>query len=203
MAITNGYTDTATFKHYFYELEGTDPLDEADYILEPVIEGASRVIDNMCDRRFYVASETRYFTADNSRLLFVDDYTGITTLKTDDNDDAVYENTWQTTDYHSLPLNAALDDHPYTHIEISSNGDYSFPKNVKGIELKATFGYSATAPDAIKHAVLIAAGQLYKRKDAVYGVAGTNALGILQVIQGELQKDAHFTTLLAPYVRMV
>ena len=201
MAITNGYTDLATFYQRFYTLQGTEESNESDTALESVIEGVSRAIDHICNRRFYVASETRYYTARDYRQVFTDDFTGITALKTDDDDDATYENTWTTSDYHTMPINAALDGEPYTWLRITSNGSYTFPKNIKGISLQATFGYSATTPAVVAEACLLGSAQVFKRKDAVYGVAGTNALGLLQVIEGELRRDAHFMWLLSDVMR--
>ena len=203
MTITNGYTDLATFQNMYYENQGTDPDPDMEFRAEQVIEACSRVIDRLTNRRFYVTSETRYYTANDPKRIFVHDYTGVTALTTDEDDDATYEITWATTDYHNMPFNAALDGEPYTYIEVTQNGNYTFPKNLKGVSLQATFGYGATTPEQIREACLLASGQLWKRKDAVFGVAGTNALGLFQVIESEFKRDAHLMTLLYPFIKQV
>lgn len=152
-----------------------------DGILENVIEAASRKIDAHCHRRFYAASETRYYTPKISRMLFVDDLLSVTTLKTDDDGDRTYENTWAATDYDLLPLNAALDGEPYTMIEVTPNGSYAFvPSLTKSVEIAGSFGYASTTPDEVNEACLILGARLFKRKDAPFGVIGSPDLGELR-----------------------
>jgi len=147
LAISNGYSTLAEAKA---RLGITDTVDDA--VLEAVVEAVSRWIDNFCNRRFYRNSsdETRYYTARYSDLLELDDdLSSLTTLKTDDDGDRTYDETWASTDYDLLPANASLDSKPYTRIEITPQGSKSFPVNMpKGVEIVGKFGYGATAPDA-------------------------------------------------------
>jgi hypothetical protein len=64
MAITNGYVTLPELKARLYSANPNmqqDPLDDAG--LERVIEAVSRWIDADRGRRFYAATETRYYTA--------------------------------------------------------------------------------------------------------------------------------------------
>lgn len=159
----------------------SDPLD--DTTLEQVIEGVSRWIDAYCNRRFYAnaADEKRYYSPAYDDLLFVGDLVSITTLKTDDDGDRVYENSWAVTDYDLEPSNAALDGAPYTEIRVAPNGNYSFPVSARGVEIDGKFGWSAT-PKQVKEACLLQSERLFKRKDAPFGVAGDAPSGELRLI---------------------
>lgn len=172
MAITNGYATLAQVKA---RLGITDTTD--DTILESVVEGISRLIDDYCGRHFYQkTSTTFYFTGEFGDLLVVPDLVSITTLKTDDDGDRTYETTWTTSDYDLLPYNASSYDKPYTRIETTPNGDYSFPTTAKGIEIAGTWGWPA-APTHVKEACLLQSEILFKRKDAIFGVIGGGEMG--------------------------
>jgi hypothetical protein len=152
---------------------------------EYAIEAASRWIDQYCDTRFYTSTfdETRYYTADNWRKLFItDDLLSITTFKTDDDDDGTYETTWATSDYLLKPTNAALDGEPYRWIEVDYDSSYSLPILVQnGVQIIGKFGYSSgvsqVCPAPVRQACLLLSARMYRRKDAILGVAGTSALG--------------------------
>jgi len=100
---------------------------------------SSRLIDKWCERFFYVKTETRYYDG-AGRTLRPNDILSITTLKTDEDGDATFENSFATTDYFLYPLN----DYPKTEIQINPNGDYgSFANGIKkGIEIIGSFGYA-------------------------------------------------------------
>ena len=65
MAITNGYVTLANFKEYAIPNAGTDAAD--DSLIEIIIEGVSRYIDDQTGRRFYGSSETHYFDVPEGR----------------------------------------------------------------------------------------------------------------------------------------
>ncbi len=66
----------------------------------------SASVDDYCNRHFYPLTTTRTFDGPGATLLTMPDLVSITSLKSDDDDDATYETTWATTDYQPLPLNA-------------------------------------------------------------------------------------------------
>lgn len=193
MAIQNGYCTLTEIKA---RLDITDTAD--DTILENIVEAASRHIDGYCNRRFYAASETRYFTPDAIDWLFVDDLLTVTTFKTDEDADRVYETTWATTDYDLEPVNATYTGEPYTMVTLPPTTRYAFPSHARAVQIVGSFGYASTTPDAINEACLLIAARLFKRKDAPFGVTGTAELGQLQVLPGE---DQDAKRLLAPYRR--
>jgi len=109
-----------------------------DTVLRKMAEAASRMIDVYTGRRFYVESATKYYDGAGARL-WIDDLLAETTLKTDEDGDATYENTFTTSDYHLYPLNK----YPKTYIELSSDSDYgSFGGGIKkAVEIAGTWGY--------------------------------------------------------------
>ena len=166
MAITNGYLTLNEFKSY---LSITDENDDTE--LELAVEAASRAIDDWCGRRFYSASETRYYTAATSSRVWIDDLASVTTLKTDHGGDGTFETTWDAADYVLNPRNAALGGQPYTQIVTAPNGSRSFPSVRDGIEIVGTFGWPAVPP-VIKKACVIQAARLFQvSKDGGGGLA--------------------------------
>jgi hypothetical protein len=192
MAITNGYASLSEIKA---RLGIADTVD--DSVLEAVVEAASRAIDNWTARQFYATTATRYFTAEDGDLLFVDDLLTVTTLKTISQNSAgtrTYGDTWAATDYDLEPFNST----PKTRIRLNPGGAYAFPTEAKGVEIAGSWGYSSTAPDAINEACLLQAARLFKRKDAPFGVAGTPETGTMQLPR----LDPDVRMLLEPYRRL-
>lgn len=197
MTITNGYCTILEFRQRF-GLATVDGPRDAD--IEKVIQASSRKIDKHCGRSFYsdTADGTKYYTAPSSYRVYVDDLQTVTALYTDDDGDGTYENTWQTTDYHLLPLNSPMG-WPYTYIEVKPEGDFTFPRNLRaGVKLVALFGWSAV-PDEVREACLITANRLWQRRNAPFGVAGANEFGA-PVILTKLDPDV--IELLAPFLKV-
>lgn len=174
---------------------------EDDTAMEAAISAASRFIDKYTGRKFYASTETRVYAPHDTQTVYVDDLLTITTFKTDDNGDGTFETTWSTTDYSLKPNNAALDGQPYTWVEVSENGNHSFPVAVKkGVQIAGSFGFSSTIPSEVKMACLIQASRLWKRKDSPFGVAGTSELGMMQMIP---KLDTDVRMLIEPFRRLI
>lgn len=198
MAILNGYTTLADLKA---RLDITTSTPTLDSILEQAVEAASRQIDGWANRRFWTASETRYYTAEWAGALFVDDLLSVTTLKTDDDGDRVYETTWATTDYDLAPFNAALEKQPYTKIEPTPNGRYAFPRTARGIEIAGNWGYATAIPDAIVEACLILSQRFYVRKNAPFALIGSPDLEADQLTIPAVDPDVR--RLVEPFRKML
>ena len=202
MAITSGYLTLAAFKASGSWGAKTDH----DSDIERAVEAASRSIDRFCGRRFWLdgTASARYVTARPEETLNlpvpdIGSTTGLT-VKTDDDWDGVYENTW-TKDLRSgsygfmlEPANAAADALPFTllHAVVSS-----FPTVPQGVEVTAKWGWPAVPID-VAEACLILAGRLVKRKDAPFGVVGTPEVGV----QTLPRVDPDVRGLLNPYRRI-
>lgn len=191
MTITNGYQTLAEVKTRLGITDSTD-----DSRLETIIEAVSRAIDDMCGRRIYAAAETRYYTADKSNLLFVDDLLSVTTLQTDDTGTRIYSTTWAATDYDLMPYNTT----PYQWIEIAPNGLNYFPVGIaKGVKITGSFGFASSTPKAVSEACALASMHLWGRKSAVFGVQG--GAGFVQRVKERMLEDEAVASLLESYIR--
>jgi hypothetical protein len=183
VTVTNGY---ATLAQVRAELGGTYAVSDTsdDTLIELSIEAASRQIDGHCGRRFFqdgtVASRT--YVAEDTRCLEVDDISTTTGLvvKIDETGTGTYGTTLTiNTDFLLLPLNAALEVpvEPYTEIHLTDS--YAFPRYSSGrpgVQVTAKFGWPAV-PDNIEKACIIQAIQLFKAKDAAFGIATLGDMG--------------------------
>jgi len=114
-----------------------------DTVMRKILEAASRSIDQYCNRTFVTQTATKIF--DGSFILHVPDLLSITTLKTDEDNDYDYDNTFTTTDYilYGVGLEDTLNTFPKIRIEIDRNGDYSsFASGYqKGVQIVGIWGY--------------------------------------------------------------
>jgi len=198
--MAEAYADLEQYKDWF-NVTTTDN----DAVTVSLLEAVSRFIDLYDRRHFYAAAETRYYTPEENDYLYVDDLLSVTTLKTDEDGDRTYEITWTTSDYDLMPYNATTDGKPYTWIETTPDGSYSFPLIKKSVELAGSFGYctGANRPYPIFEATLLGAHRLFARHDTALGVSASPSLGQLQVIVRELGTDPDFIGLIAPYRRLI
>lgn len=200
MTITNGYTTLATVRSVL-GIPSTDTSNDA--LIEATVESVSRMIEDYTGRKFYSADGTYYYAPISIDEVFTDDLLSVTSLKTDDDADGTFETTWKTTDYHLLPYNAASNGRPYTRIESSGYGDYSFPVGVKrAVQVIGSFGFcsSANLPKPVSEACKLQSTRLFKRKDAPFGVI---AGGEMQQSMTIPDLDPDVKMLLSPYVRRV
>jgi len=114
-----------------------------DTVIRKMLEAMSRAIDQYCNRTFQAYTETKIF--DGANVLWIPDLLSITTLKTDEDGDYDYDNTFTTSDYilYGVGLEDTLNTFPKVRIEIDSNGDYSsFAAGYKkGVQIAGLWGY--------------------------------------------------------------
>ena len=193
MAITNGYATLAELKARM----GIPLADTADdSIMEAVIESASRMIDRFTGRFFYQTStQIRYYNAASNILVFVDDAVSVDSVYTDRSLNRSWSHLVAASNWELGPLNNSPMGLPYTEIRMKYLAGDSFDLCLEGIKVTGVFGWAAI-PDAINEACLITAARYFKRKDAVFGVAGGGEVGQSVAIRA-VDPDAQ--VLLAPY----
>lgn len=194
MAITNGYCSLTDVKG---ALRITDSVD--DTLLELAVESASRQIDGHCERVFYNEVETRIFTPTDSYVCVIDDLASLTTLKTADDAEGVFDTTWQSGDYQLEPLNGKSGGLVTPATQIRAVGDFLFPTvgSEATVQVTGTFGWSEV-PTAIRQASILLASRQYKRYDSPLGVAGFGDLGVVRVSN----IDPDIAKLLEPFMRV-
>lgn len=178
----------------------TDSVDDA--LIGLCITAASAAIDNMTERTFGTATATRVFVADDSFYTPIDDLYQVTSIKTSDDADQVYDITWQTTDYQLEPLNGTINGTPWPYTGVRAVGDYLFPTvgQEATVQITGVWGWPSV-PVAIQQAAILQSARYFKRADSPMGVAGFDAMGVVRL--SNLDPDIY--TLLDPYkkIRMV
>jgi len=187
MAITNGYTTLNAMKSYLSISDNTD-----DTILETMVESASRSIDRIANRRFYLdaAASAHQYRAYNDVFAYVDDIgtTSSLVVAIDEDGDGTFETTLTlNTDYLLDPLTAPSLGRPYTQLTMV-NTTYTWPifpgmfsNGLRpGVQVTARWGWPSV-PDDIEMACQILTADLYKRKDSPGGVLGLGDLGAIRM----------------------
>lgn len=187
MAITNGYTTLNAMKTFLSIADNTD-----DTLLEGMIEAASRSIDRIANRRFYLDANAsaRQYRAYNEVFAYVDDI-GTTSgllVALDEDGDGVFETSLTlNTDFLLDPLTASSLGRPFTQLTIV-NTSYSWPvfpgifsNGLRpGVQVTARWGWPSV-PDDIETACQILTADLYKRKDSPGGILGLGDLGAIRM----------------------
>lgn len=187
----------------------------ADPDISLALSSASRAVDNICERRFWLdtdATSVRYYTPRRSgKLLQIDDLVEFTSLETDSDGDGTFENSWTlNSDFVFEPLNATADGEPFTMVRVHPNGRFCLPGGRTGIvsvpivprsvKLTGQFGW-AEVPDGVGQATGILAGRLMRRaREAPFGVIGFAMEGGASVTS-LARNDPDVMMLLKPYVR--
>lgn len=170
-----------------------------DVWLGIVATAASRAIDSFCQRRFYADANAtaRWFRALSGHLVDVDDVSTTTGLvvATDDNDDGTAETTWLAADYELQPLNGVSHGQAWPYTAILAVESRTFPRSLRAaVSVTAKWGWPAV-PAEVTQAAYILGAELFKRKDAPFGVAGFGDFGVVRI-----RDDPRLLTLLSPFV---
>lgn len=171
------------------------------------------------------AVTTRIYYATSQGVVYVDDFASSAGLvvKTDDVDDGSFSTTWAASDYVLQPLNGIVNGQtgwPYWYLAavgtktfpVSGRPDFVGPASGPvwrfysnsalptihrrpGVQITATFGWPRV-PSNVKQACLILAEELFKVKDAPFGVAGFADYGAVRV-----RENPKVASLLQNYTR--
>jgi hypothetical protein len=166
-----------------------------DAALTNALAVASRGIDKFCHRSFDTAalvSARVYDIADrasgpailSSKVAVVDDFHTVTGLviKTDTSGDGTFATTWASTDYQLEPLNQLHDGEWWPYYRIRAVGSYTFSttSDRAPLQVTAAWGWQAV-PESVAEACLIVAEEIYRMKDAPFGVAGSDQWGLIRI----------------------
>lgn len=194
--MANEYVELATLKAAL----GVDPDDVSrDVLLTMAISAASRGIDRMTGRRFwldlqpvpriYRPAANRTFADDIGEQLIVDDIGTLNGLVaevgTGDSWTAV-------TNYETAPDNALVRGRPITGL-VRRFGYWAL--GVNRVRVTARWGWPAV-PDEVVQATQIQASRLYKRKDSPEGITGSAEWGAIRLSR----VDPDVQALVADYI---
>jgi hypothetical protein len=201
MTITNGYVTLDEARDYIGQNQAASAT-----LLESLIEGVSRDIDQHCGRHFYQAGTTgtpqaRYFDAhDSYRLLLgpFNDLVSVSAVHIDSSATGTFST--EVTGYQLLELNAATHGWPYTEIR-SGAGLWPLPvlERVGLVRVSGVWGWPSV-PLPIRETCLLMVARLANRKGSPLGLAGGfGEFGAMRVFGEGWDQDA--VARMAPYRR--
>lgn len=192
MAIGDAYVTLTELKSYM-RFDDSDP--DRDALLTAAIGGASRGINEFCNRQFNDAgtATARLYNPFDTKNVYVDDFhttTGliVETMLSDDVWTAV-------TDYTLKPLNGirnGVPGWPYWHVVAKRNAVFEVRSDEPTVRVTARWGW-ATVPDPIKNGCKQLAAEAYQMRDSRMGLAGSDQFGTIirvrdnQLVKGWLQ----------------
>lgn len=150
-----------------------------DSFIDGIISSCEKYVENFCGddkfgRRVFEAPEsdvdvTKYFDGNGETRLYIGDIRELTTLIVDGTTLTVDE------DFYLYPLNASDEGRPYERIELiqpstrlnlnsrlQSSAPYIFDEGQRLVQIDGKWGFSDTAPDDIKLAVMKLVGGVIK-----------------------------------------
>lgn len=156
----NLYVSRNEFKTYA-KTQGETYADER---VDVAVESVSRAIDEYKHDRYYLTSETRYYSADRfATELGIDSLAALTSVTVDRDGDGSYSETWVTdTDFYLDPPNAALTGKPYKRLVLRAQAGRTFPAYQRNVKLVGAFGWTAT-PAQVKQAAMFMVQQFLKQ----------------------------------------
>ena len=159
------------------------------------IAAATTLIDSDTGRVFSASTSTRAFGADGyTHELFLPDFTAVSALKLDDDDDGTYEVTIASTGYELDVTNPRVG-WPYNTIRLLDRRYPSGGRRRRRIEVTGTWGW-ASVPDPINQACSLMAARIAERTSAaVFGVQSFGDLGAATI----RNNDPDYRNLIGPY----
>ncbi|MGI8313333.1 phage head-tail connector protein [Saccharopolyspora hattusasensis] len=178
MALGDSYATLTDLKARF---SIADSVDDAQ--LSAALDAASRSVESFCDRQFNDAftASVRQFRATTPVLLVVDDFSTADGLTV-----TVSGTVLEAGAYTAEPFGPG----PFWKLRTVGVGRWPVGSVV---EVSARWGWAAV-PAPVKEATLIIAAELFKLKDAPFGVAGFGEFGVVRV-----RDNPKAASLLYPY----
>lgn len=176
-----------------------DQFDDA--LLETALIASSRAIDDCCGRRFYsdATATARIYRPATRWQVDVDDLWSTDSLAVaiDYSDTGNYDTIFDPGKYLLRPYNGVVDGRsgwPYNQIHTRRLA--WFPcSHSPSVQVTAKWGWQAV-PHPIREACLLLAAELFKLKDAPFGVAGWGDFGPIRV-----RDNPKVCALIKPYER--
>lgn len=195
--MANEYATRAELK----EWQGVEPADlTRDNLLDWALEAASRGIDNVCGRRFFLDADPvvrtyrtagRVVSEDDGELLLVDDIGDAAELVVQTGRAG---GPWtEVTGYETTPENAVQDGQPIAGL-LRPGGTWAVDPRTR-VRVTARFGWPAVPAD-VKEAALIQAGRLAKRRTSPEGVTGSAEWGVVRLSR----RDPDVWALIEPFI---
>lgn len=176
----------------------TDSID--DDLIQSVIHAASARIDNACNRVFTQSSSTRYYTANNTMSIPIDDLASSSvTIRLDGLQDGTWNTTLTSAQYQLEPLNSLTRGRPIRMLRLLNNTFIPFSSERRAtLSVQGTWGWP-DVPAEINEATRLMVIRQFRRFDSPLGVAGFGDLGVINV----RSIDPDIAALIAPFMLAV
>ena len=163
--------------------------------IDDAIEAATTGIESDTGRVFTASTATRTFRSQgHGCVLRLPDFTAVTTLKLDVDDDGVFETTIAAAGY-ELDMMSERTDWPYDTIRLLERNYPYGGKRQRRIEVNATWGWAAV-PAPINQACSLMASRIAQRvTEALFGTQTFNDLGAASI----RSNDPDYLRLIGPY----
>lgn len=198
MTITNGYCTQAELKAW--QIANGTWTSAEDDLLDAAINTASRAIDKVCGRRFYLdASATaKVYRPDSPTFAWVDDIgsTSGLVIKTDTSGDGTFATTWLSTDYELEPANTE-GSWAVWRIRAVDNKSFVTMARRSSLQVTAKWGWSSV-PDEIATACKALAARLDFARRNPAGVASFGEFGAIRIAR----TDPVVASLLEPFHKL-
>ena len=177
----------------------------ADADITRAITAASRGIDMMCNRRFYLDDDgpdaLYYDPPAAGDELDIDDHATVSLVETDNDGSGAFATSWTFgVDYVLRPTQATAWGMPFTKIVRKTTSPLVFPNAsyLESVRVTGTFGWPAV-PEAVVQATSIIATKLVKRaREAPFAIVG---VGVDNFAVRLGKSDPEVAFLLGPYRR--
>lgn len=195
LTITNGLVTQLEAKRWLNLADAS--LD--DLIVDDLVNTASRAVELYCGRQFTAdanATARTYLAADYGTCVEIDDVWDAATvvLKTDSGQDGTFETTLTvSTQFVLEPVNGVLNGlsgYPYTRVRLVAG--QLWPAAMYGrpqVQVTAKWGWAAV-PAPVKQATLQVVSELWRRKDAPFGVLGGQEFGTIYLSPDSMRSVA-------------
>ncbi len=175
--VRNDLIDEADYAMYVGYSTPTDPVKKENVLW--AIGAASHTIQQFCGRRFIpVASSVRYFDADGTRWLDIDDATAVTEIAVDSSGTGTYT-VLDGSGYQLVAVAKTVElDGPY--VAARRVGPYFWPgatTRINTVRVTAAWGWTSV-PEPIKRACAVYAQDLLRDPEAAFGGILATAEGI-------------------------
>ena len=166
-----------------------------DFEIDLAVQAAARWIEGRCGRHFYQMQDTRTYVPESIWAAHIDDVVSVSQLAVDPQGTGVFSQIWTQGVHYELAVGerrynpmASGEAQPYREIRVIGGGTMFFPfiwplYRQDRIQVTGVFGWPAVPP-AVTQAALLLASDLFKLKDAPFGVQGMADFGMVKVQAG-------------------
>jgi hypothetical protein len=179
--------------------------------LEVAIPAASRGVDGVCNRRFWLDAlgdddepPARVYTPDRHLTLDLDDVAELVAVEVARAGDGNFTQAWELgRDFVLEPANAPLDGRPYERLKLHPYGRYRLPVGLpQSVRVSGRFGWPAVPTEVVQATGIAAARLLRRARETPFPIASVaGEAGVSQRVIPMIRNDAELMFLLSDLIR--